>query len=307
MRRLITGIVVPLLLIGATACGGGGAADTPKDKLGTIADITVTGSPEATPKIDFNAPLKFDESQREVIERGPGTGDAVNQTSLVTMDYLGVNASDGATVDSSYEAGDPATFKPADTIKGLAAGLKGAQADDRVLITVTSQDGYDPTGNQTTVRPGDSLIFVVDVIKVANPSPIPESQLPTIENDKDGNPDRFVAKADTPTTVGLLGSYVVKKGDGPKLKADDTVPVKYLGQLWPDGTVFDNSYSKKKPVEVQLTNAVDGFKQGLIGTSVGSRVILTIPSDLAYGSTGRGGVIPPDSDLIFLIDIVDAK
>jgi peptidylprolyl isomerase len=308
VRRIFAGLVVALLLGSASACGGGGTADEPKDKLGTIDDITVTGSPEATPKIDFNAPLKFDESDRAILEEGPGKGEAIDETSLVTMDYLGVNASDGGTIDSSYDSGQPATFRPADTITGFAAGLEGARAGDRVLITVASEDGYDPTGNQTTVRPGDSLIFVVDVIKVDNPAPIPESQLPTIKVDKDGNPTEFVAKADTPKSVGLLGSYVLERGDGPKVGPEDTLTVEYLGQLWPDGAVFDESYSKKQPVSFPLSNVIEGWTEGLVGKKVGSRIILAIPSDLAYGAQGQpAGEIPPDADLIFVIDIVDAR
>lgn len=308
MRRIFAGLVVALLLGSASACGGGGTADEPKDKLGTIDDITVTGSPEATPKIDFNVPLKFDESDRAILEEGPGKGEAIDETSLVAMDYLGVNASDGGTIDSSYDSGQPATFRPADTITGFAAGLEGARAGDRVLITVASEDGYDPTGNQTTVRPGDSLIFVVDVIKVDNPAPIPESQLPTIKEDKDGNPTDFVAKSDTPKSVGLLGSYVLERGDGPKVGPEDTLTVEYLGQLWPDGAVFDESYSKKQPVSFPLSNVIEGWTEGLVDKKVGSRIILTIPSDLAYGAQGQpAGEIPPDADLIFVIDIVDAR
>ncbi len=104
----------------------------------------------------------------------------------------------------------------------------------------------------------------------------------------------------------LLETYVVRAGDGPKVEADDTLTVEYLGQVWPDGAVFDESYSKKKPVSFPLTDVIEGWSQGLLGQQVGSQVILTIPSDLAYGEAGQGSVIPPNADLI-LIDIVDAK
>ncbi len=310
MRRVPAGLVLPALLVLTAACGGGGAADAPQDRLGTIDDVTVTvtGFVEATPKIEFSAPLKFAETEAEVLDKGPGNGDAVNDNSMVTLDYLGVNASDGATIDSSYDTGKPATFQPADTIEGFATGLQGARAGDRVVIAVASKDGYDPTGKpEVGVRPGDSLIFVVDVIKVVNPTPIPRAQLPSVKQDKDGDPVKFLAKPDTPKSVPLLETYVVRAGDGPKVEADDTLTVEYLGQVWPDGAVFDESYSKKKPVSFPLTDVIEGWSQGLLGQQVGSQVILTIPSDLAYGEAGQGSVIPPNADLIFLIDIVDAK
>lgn len=311
---MTTAIVLPLLLMVAAGCGGGDVADAPKDKLGTIADITVTGSPEAAPKIDFNAPLKFDESERKLLDKGPGTGDAINKTSLVTMDYLGVNASDGAIVDSSYDAGQPATFRPSEAIKGFAAGLQGAQAGDRVLITVASKDGYDPTGNQTTVRPGDSLIFVVDVIEVDNPlteakgtpDPAPSS-VPELGYDDENHPKKFKATKGTPDSLEELGVYPIIKGNGPPIQSGQTVTVEYVGQLYPDGKVFDESWSRDELVSFPIGSGgvIKGWDQGLVGQRVGSRVILTIPSRLGYGKQGQpDGGIPANADLIFAIDIL---
>jgi peptidylprolyl isomerase len=316
VRRIFAGLVVALSLVSASACGGG-TADAPKDKLGTIDDITVTGSPEATPKIDFSAPLTFDESDREVLETGPGKGKAINETSLVTMDYLGVNASDGGTIDSSYDSGRPATFRPADTITGFAAGLQGAQAGDRVLITVTSEDGYDPTGNQTTVRPGDSLIFVADVIEVDNPlteakgaaAPAPAS-VPKLVYDDEKHPRKFTATKDTPASVKELGVYTIIEGQGTKVESGQSITVEYVGQLYPDGKVFDASWSRDDLVSFPIGtgSVIEGWDQGLVGQRVGSRVILAIPSKLGYGAEGQpSGAIPADADLIFAIDILDAQ
>jgi peptidylprolyl isomerase len=89
--------------------------------------------------------------------------------------------------------------------------------------------------------------------------------------------------------------------------ADQQVTVEYLGQVFPDGAVFDESYSKKEPVTFGLDQVIPGWTQGLTGQRVGSRVILAIPSDLGYGEQGGGEDIPPDSDLMFVVDIVDAK
>ncbi|MDQ3485232.1 MAG: FKBP-type peptidyl-prolyl cis-trans isomerase [Actinomycetota bacterium] len=314
MRRIFAGLVVALLLGSASACGGGGTADEPKDKLGTIDDITVTGSPEATPKIDFNAPLKFDESDRAILEEGPGKGEAIDETSLVTMDYLGVNASDGGTIDSSYDSGQPATFRPADTITGFAAGLEGARAGDRVLITVASEDGYDPTGNQTTVRPGDSLIFVVDVIEVENPlteakgeaAPAPSS-VPKLVYDDEGHPRKFKATKDTLKSLDKLGVHTIIEGNGEQVESGQTLTVEYVGQLYPDGKVFDESWSSDDLVSFPIGTGgvIKGWDKGLVGQRVGSRVILTIPSELGYGAEGNPqGGIAADADLVFVIDLL---
>ncbi|MBA2700000.1 MAG: FKBP-type peptidyl-prolyl cis-trans isomerase [Nocardioidaceae bacterium] len=308
MRRTVAGLVALLSLLTAAGCGGDGGGDVsqPPARRGTIDDISVTGGVGSEPRIDFKAPLAFDKTQGKILDKGPGAGDQVTRLSTVTVNYTGVNASDGTTFDSTWPAGEPATFQLDQVIKGFATGLQGAHAGDRAVLAITSQDGYDPVGNGSSISKGDSLVFVVDVAKVTNPKPISQADLPTIEM-KDGEPSKFVASDSTPADVGLLGSYVLTEGKGRAVTAADTLTVNYLGQVYPDGPVFDESYSKKKPVSFPLSGVIEGWKQGLLGQKTGSRVILTIPSELGYGSAGQGAKIPPDSDLIFVIDILKAK
>lgn len=305
MHRLAAGLAVPLLLVTA-ACGGDSTPQADEPAEGTLADVTVTGEQGEQPTVDFKAPLSFNETESKVVEEGPGDGDAAKSVSTVTIDYVLINASDSVEVDSSWETGKPATFALNQVFPALSTGLEGAHAGDRVLVTVASEDGFGDNGNGTTIRAGDSLVVVADVTKVSNPAPIPREQLPTLEEDADGLPQKFTAKPATPSDVGLLGVYVVTKGKGPKVEAGQTLTVEYLGQVWPDGAVFDESFSAKEPVSLSLDQVIPGWQQGLVGQTVGSRVILTIPSDLAYGAAGSGETIPPNTDLIFVIDIEKA-
>jgi FKBP-type peptidyl-prolyl cis-trans isomerase len=309
VRRSAVGLVV-LALFALAGCSSGGT-DTVQAKLATLNDVKVSGPTTHQPTVDFRAPLRFSKTTSVVVHKGPGTGDAVQSDSVVTVGYVAYNASDGTQFDSSWSGIDHdqvATFPVNSVITGFGKGLKGAHAGDRVLIGVTAKDGYDPVGNGTTIHKGDSLIFVVDLRKVANPVPIARADLPTLTFDKAHHPAKFVASPSTPKHVSELGVYVVRRGHGPKVKAGQTVTVEYLGQIYPDGKVFDESYSKKAPVSVAIgTGAViAGWDQGLVGQRVGSRVILTIPSSLGYGTAGSGSSIPPNSDLIFVIDLVSA-
>jgi peptidylprolyl isomerase len=310
VRRAVATIVVPLLLL--TAACGGSDEETPvaKPREGTIADVTVTGDFGSKPKVDFQAPMTFATTESKTVIEGPGKGPQVVGNSTITANYLGINASNSEEFDSSWnEDGDgtPATFKVSDVITGMGKGLAGAQAGDRVLITIASSDGFDPVGNGTTIRKGDSLIMVVDVEKVSNPTVIHESDLPTLKLDNKGVPQKFVAKPDTPDDVGLLGVYTLREGNGDPIKAGQTLTVRYLGQVYPDGTVFDENFSAKKPATFSLDGVIQGWQDGLVGQTVGSRVVLTIPSELGYGATGSGADIPPNADLIFVIDILNAK
>lgn len=311
MRRLAVGVVLALGLLTAACGGGDDESSTPAaPHEGTVNDVTVTGPFGEKPDVQFKAPMTFEKTQEKTVIEGPGKGPEVVGTSEVTVNYLGVNASDSAEFDSTWAddgTATPATFKVSQVIAGLNTGLQGAQAGDRRLITIASKDAFDPVGNGTSIDKGDSVILVVDVIEVANPTVVPPGKLPELKVDENGDPVKFVPKADTPDDVGLLGVDVVKKGDGPPVEAGQTLTVRYLGQVYPDGPVFDESYSAKKPATFSLDGVIQGWQQGLEGQTVGSRVILTIPSELGYGATGSPPDIPPNADLIFVIDILDAK
>jgi FKBP-type peptidyl-prolyl cis-trans isomerase len=310
VRRVALGLVLPLLLLTA-ACAGGGT-DNVKAKLATLSDVSVSGPMTRKPTVKFKAPLRFAQTTAKVVHKGPGKGDAVESDSLVTVGYVAFNASDGTQFGSSWDGiggkNKPATFTVNQVISGFGLGLKGAHAGDRVLIGVNSKDGYDPVGNGLDIHKGDSLILVVDVEKVSNPVAIPQAELPTLTYNKKHQPEKFVAKKSTPPHVSKLGVYVIRKGHGATVKSGQTITVEYVGQIYPDGKVFDESWSKKAPVSFPIGtgHVIAGWDAGLVGQKVGSRVILTIPSAEGYGAAGNGSAVPPNSDLIFVIDLVSA-
>ncbi|MDR2942246.1 MAG: FKBP-type peptidyl-prolyl cis-trans isomerase [Treponema sp.] len=103
------------------------------------------------------------------------------------------------------------------------------------------------------------------------------------------------------TTPSGLQYEVIKEGNGKKPSATNIVKVNYEGRLV-DGTIFDSS--NHSPVEFPLNEVIKGWTEGLQLMSVGSKYKLYIPSELAYGA-GRAGTIPPNSVLIFEIELLD--
>lgn len=110
------------------------------------------------------------------------------------------------------------------------------------------------------------------------------------------------------TTPSGLTYLITKKGTGPQLKAGDTVSVNYTGMLT-NGVKFDSSHDRNEPIAFELGagKVIKGWDEGLTKLRVGDHAILVIPGKLAYGPRGVPNVIPPDSTLIFVIEVVEVK
>lgn len=111
------------------------------------------------------------------------------------------------------------------------------------------------------------------------------------------------------TTTSGLQYRVIEQGGGggskfPKLS--DKVLVNYRGKLI-DGSVFDSSYSHNKPVSLQVDEVIKGWSEALQLMRRGDHWQLYIPSELAYGEQGSGAKIPPDSALIFDVELISIQ
>ena len=116
-----------------------------------------------------------------------------------------------------------------------------------------------------------------------------------------------VAKGYDETASGLR-YQILQKGEGKQATKGANVSVHYKGQLL-DGTVFDSSYTRKQPIDFPLGvgQVISGWDEGIQLLKVGDKARFVIPSNLAYGSAGAGGVIPPDATLIFDVELMDIK
>lgn len=100
----------------------------------------------------------------------------------------------------------------------------------------------------------------------------------------------------------------IRVGGGKEVKSGDTVSVHYTGWL-ADGTKFDSSRDRSQPFNFTLGagRVIAGWDDGLPGMKVGGKSRLTIPSSLGYGAQGVAGVIPPNSVLIFEVELLNVK
>ncbi|NIK57617.1 FKBP-type peptidyl-prolyl cis-trans isomerase [Kribbella shirazensis] len=106
-----------------------------------------------------------------------------------------------------------------------------------------------------------------------------------------------------------LVTEVLKEGDGPEVKKGELLTANYLGQIWRDGKVFDNSYDRGAPSSfpIGVGGVISGWDEGLVGKKIGSRVLMSIPADKGYKEQGNEQAgIKGDDTLIFVVDLVGA-
>ena len=108
------------------------------------------------------------------------------------------------------------------------------------------------------------------------------------------------------TDSGLMYKFLDNKNSNKPTKGQK-VKVHYKGMLL-DGTVFDSSFKRNQPIEFTLGvgQVIKGWDEGISLLGVGDKASFIIPSDLAYGESGAGGVIPPNAPLIFEVELISA-
>jgi FKBP-type peptidyl-prolyl cis-trans isomerase len=105
-----------------------------------------------------------------------------------------------------------------------------------------------------------------------------------------------------------LETWDEKVGEGNPVPPGAKVKVHYTGWLTDaKATIFDSSVQRGQPIEFPLTGVIKGWQDGIPGMKPGGIRVLKIPSDLAYGKRGAGGLIGPDATLVFRVELLAAK
>lgn len=170
----------------------------------------------------------------------------------------------------------------------LSAAACSDDDDGRIVADVLEDDGLptQPAAAETTTT-------LPQVCEPETPAEVSAEDKPVIE----------APGGEDPTELGIED---LTEGEGRAVEAGDSVEVQYSGVLFADGTEFDTSWDDLMtlPVTVGTGQVIPGFDEGLVGMKPGGRRQLTIPADQAYGEAGSGENIPPNSALIFVIDLV---
>jgi FKBP-type peptidyl-prolyl cis-trans isomerase len=268
-------------------------------KSGDVSDgVKVTGDFGKKQTATFTTPLKATGLQRTVLTEGDGAKTTAGQDLDVLISvYLG---KDGKALGS-----EPVSLKVGDAqmIKAFTAGIDCVPIGSRVVVTAPAKDMYGDQGNaQLGITAADSLVIVTDVIGEKKPL-VPQAwkkNAPTVTFNAKGKPALKLPGKKPP--AGLL-LKVLRPGNGDVVKAGDTVTLDYQGTDWNTGKIFDQSYGKQ-PASFATDQVVQGFGAALVGQKVGTRLVVSIPPQYGYGSTGnaQAGIKGTDT-IVFVIEI----
>ena len=236
---------------------------------------------------------------------------------VVTLN-LKYSTSKDSLVFDSWKMGKPIQLKIA------KSSFKGDLMDGLTLLTVGDSASFlinaDSLFTKTFGAPRPAFIdsssflsFTVKVISTTTDAALKAEELKA-EKENAMKENEVIAKyiADKQMTPSKSSSglmYVISEpGTGEQAQAGKTVKVHYTGRLL-DGTKFDSSLDRNEPIEFKLGQGmvIKGWDEGIALLKVGGKALLIIPSNLAYGSRGAGGVIPPFSPLTFEVELVSVQ
>jgi FKBP-type peptidyl-prolyl cis-trans isomerase len=293
-------LLLPILLALA-ACGAGGGDGLPEvtGKLGDKPKVTATGEPQRTLQVKVLS---------------DGTGPEVRKGEFLVADYLGQLWRENKVFDSSYDRGPVGVrIGAGQLIPGWDEGLVGKKIGSRVLLVIPPDKGYGSSGQpQADIRGDDTLVFVVDVLGTHDPKATASGASVSSPASLPGVSGTTAPKIAIPAgkqPPESLVSQLLVRGTGPAVKKGQLLVTQYTGVLWRDGKTFDSSWQRGQPASfgIGIGQVIKGWDEGLVGKPVGSRVLLVIPPDKAYGKNGAPQAgIRADDTLVFAVDIIGA-
>lgn len=303
-------LVAVLALVGCAVTPPTLETPTPVDEAGSCAApgaasdaVTVSGALGASPVVAADGPFSVDRVERTVLLEG--AGEAAEEGDLVEVTITLLNATSGDQGPGTAEA--RVLLREGAALPGLLATIRCTPAGSRVVGVVPSAQAYGTVGQtELSIGPDDDVVVVVDVLAIlplqaAGTEVAPPDGFPALELRfaSDGRPTIGIPDGDPPPA---LVSAVLIEGDGPVVAAGDEILLQFQAVNWRTREVFDETWGDSPR---SLLTVLPGVDASLLGTTVGSRVVVVVPPGDGFGSTGSpsSGVSGTDT-VVYVVDIL---
>jgi peptidylprolyl isomerase len=292
--------VILTLVLAAAGCSGGAPLD----------ELNVTGEARS-PKVTVPEDFSVEKTTTKVIKQG--SGDKLAAGDLAKVAFVAYNGRTGKQFDTSYGGRIPLTVDLTEgkSLAGFVKALEGQRVGTRLLAAIPPIDGFGTEQAEVGLKKSDTMVFYLNVVEKVDKAASGKKQaLPAdvpVVVVKDGRPTGFTKTASTPATLNESRAHIAIEGNGAKVPKGGTVVAHYLGQVYPQGDVFDASWDRGAPATFPLTSVITCWQNLLPGVPVGSRVVLECTAADAYGDAAPpGGKIKPGDALLFVVDVLDA-
>jgi len=231
-----------------------------------------------------------------------GKGKKPGDKATVTAHYEGRLLS-GEKFDASYDRGQPFTTTLDRVIVGWRIAIPTLSKGEKGTFYIPSALAYGERGAGADIPPNAVLVFDIELMDFEEPMSA------TQQATKDDKIIRAYLKEkgiDANRTETGIYYQITEKGTGGNPNLGSNVTTHYKGMLL-DGKVFDSSYDRGQPLDFPLANVIPGWQQAIPLLAKGGKGTFYIPSGLAYGPRGAGGVIPPNAVLVFEVELIGFK
>jgi FKBP-type peptidyl-prolyl cis-trans isomerase len=325
-RRRVAALAITSLLAAGVIAGCGSSSSSSSAAAGskasasssadTYTSVTAAGAFGKAPTVTIPAKAGSGALYTKTLIQGTGPKLTSTQSLLGNFVLYDWSGTTHKLIGSTYTDKVPTLFTGS-LLPGLEKALEGQQVGSRVLAVIPPADAFGTTGNsQIGVGPKDTVVFVIDMVKsFDNTAGVPGTQtsngggaLPTVTAGAAGKgPTITVPSTAAPKTLQVK---TLIKGSGAVVKKGQYLVVQYTGVNYRTKKVFDSSWSRSAPFATVIGEGqvIPGWDTGLVGQTVGSRVLLVIPPADGYGKTGSSAAgIKGTDTLVFAVDIISAS
>jgi FKBP-type peptidyl-prolyl cis-trans isomerase len=324
-RRRVAALAITSLLAAAVTAGCGSSTSSssaaasssasPSSTADNYTSVTATGAFGSAPTVKIPDAAGSGSLYTKTLIQGSGAKLTTAQSLLGDFVLYDWSGKTHKLIGSTYSEGVPTLFTGA-LLPGLETALIGQKVGSRVLAVIPPADAFGSAGNsEIGVGAKDTVVFVVDMLKsFPNTEGVPGTQtsdgggaLPTVKAGAAGKgPTVTIPGTAAPTTLQVK---TLIKGTGAVVKKGQYIVVQYTGVNWRTKKVFDSSWSRSEPwaTVIGTGQVIKGWDTGLVGQTVGSRVLLVVPPADGYGKAGSSSAgIKGTDTLVFVIDIIAA-